>query len=89
LKAALLNRDFEQAQLLIAQWGKHVSAEIKSASSDGERRRILEEARLFAESSIYLTRVVRAHIATELQANSASFLYLDVEPEQHGWHVRA
>jgi hypothetical protein len=89
LRSALLERDFTRAQSLITAWGNAVSAEIKAASGETERRRILEEARSFGEQSLYLAQVVRAHIATELNANSASFLYADAELELPRWRLSA
>jgi len=88
LKNALLNRDFERAQSLISAWGEEISWSVKAASGPAERYRILEDARSFLEQHLYLARVVRAHIATELKANSASFLYANTELEQPRWRVR-
>jgi hypothetical protein len=87
LKAALLNRDFYQAEFLIGEWGKSVTGEMKAASGETERRRILDDACAFAEQNICLTRVIRAHISAELQANSASFLYVDPNLEQPRWRL--
>lgn len=89
LKAALANRNFERAQALILEWGTSVKAEIKAASGQDERQRIFEDAVSFAEGNIYLTRVIRAHIATELQTNSVSSVYCDTDLEQHRWQIRA
>jgi hypothetical protein len=89
LKAALVTRDFERAQNLIAEWGARVREDIKAASTQAERQRIFDDALAFAEGNVYLTRVVRAHISAELQANSASFLYRDAESEQHRWQIKA
>jgi len=88
LKSALLDRDFDKAQSLINAWGASIRRAIKAAPGDAERYRILEDAQAFAEQHLYLARVVRAHIATELQANSASFLYASAELEQPRWRFR-
>jgi arginine repressor len=88
LKDALLNRDFERAQALISAWREAISASMKAASDSAERYRILEDAQSFLEQHLYLARVVRTHIATELKANSASFLYRNTELEQPRWRVR-
>jgi hypothetical protein len=89
LRSALLERDFTLAQSLVRAWGDAVSAEMKAASGEAERRRILEEARSFGEQNLYLAQVVRAHIATELNANSASFLYADADLELPRWRLSA
>ncbi len=89
LKSALLNRDFDRVQALIGTWRDEILRCLRTASGSAERCRILEEARSLGEQNLYLARVVRAHIATELQANSASFLYADTELEQPRWRVRA
>jgi hypothetical protein len=89
LKTALANRDFDRAQALILEWGTSVKAGIRAASGQSERQRIFDDAVSFAEDNIYLTRVIRAHIAAELQANSASFLYRDTDLEQPRWQIRA
>jgi len=88
LKDALLNREFERAQSHISAWREAVAESMKTASGSAERYRILEDAQAFLEQHLYLARVVRAHIATELQANSASFLYANTELEQPRWRVR-
>jgi hypothetical protein len=89
LKAALANRDFDRAQSLILAWGTSVKAEMRAASGQTERQRIFEEAVSFAEGNIYFARVIRAHIAAELHANSASFLYCDTDLERHRWQIQA
>ena len=89
LKTALANRDFDRAQELILEWGTSVRAKIRAASGQTERKRIFDDAASFAEDNMYLIRVVRAHIAAELQANSASFLYRDTNLEQHHWQISA
>jgi hypothetical protein len=71
------------------EWGTSVKAEIKAAAGQAARRRIFDDAVSFAEGNIYLTRVVRAHIAAELQTNSVSSHYGDTDLEQHRWQVRA
>jgi len=88
LKDALLNRDFDRAQSLISAWGEAISRSMKAASGSAERYRILEDAQSFVEQHLYLARIVRARIATELQSNSASFLYSNTELEQPRWRVR-
>jgi hypothetical protein len=89
LRTALVNRDFDQVHALIGQWREDILRSMQTASGNAERCRILEEARALGEQNLYLARVVRAQIATELQANSASFLYSDTELEQPRWRVRA
>jgi hypothetical protein len=89
IKAAYLNRDFERAQLLMAEWCKQVAIEMKTASSKRELRQKYDEAHAFIQENIYLVRVVRAQIATELQSNSASFLYRDADSERHRWRISA
>lgn len=89
LKLALFNRDFEKAQALISAWGKSVTDDMKSTTGEADLRRLVDNALRFAEENTYLLHVVRAHIGSELHANSASFLYLDPEAEQHYWHLQA
>ena len=89
LKTAFLNRDFDRAQALLNEWAQDVSVGIKAAQGDAQRRRIFDEACSFAEGNICLARVVRAHIATELQANSGSFLYQDSDLEPTRWQIKA
>jgi hypothetical protein len=87
IKAAFLDREFELAQSRMREWCKQVSIEMKAASGDVELRRIFEDARSFVEENLYLVRVIRAHISTELHANSASFLYTNPDSEQHRWRI--
>jgi hypothetical protein len=89
LKAALLNRDFPQAQTLIEEWGKLVARSMQAAGSEAKRRQLLDEAVTLGQQSLYLARVVRANIVSELHANSASFLYADSSLEQPRWHLSA
>ena len=89
LRIAILNRDFERAQSIIAERTKAIASEVKAATGAVQRRRILEEAVDRAEQDLCLARVIRAHIASELKANSASFLYAESELEQPRWRVSA
>jgi hypothetical protein len=89
LKNALLNRDFDKAQSLINEWAALAKAQIRGASGQSERQRIFDEAVSFAQDHIFLTRVVRAHLATELKVNSASLLYHDADSVQHHWQINA
>jgi hypothetical protein len=87
LKAALLERAFDRALVLIEEWGARVRAEMKAAGSRSERQRILDGALAFGQQNLYLAQVVRAQVATELRANSASFLYNDAALEQPRWRL--
>ncbi len=89
LKSALLNRDFEHVEILLNEWSESLARDMKAAPNVVERCRILEDAHAFVQQHLYLARVVRANIATELQANSASFLYAGPELEQPRWRVKA
>jgi hypothetical protein len=89
LKTALANHDFDRAQALVPEWGKMVLTDMRSASGEAELRRILDGALAFAEDHVHLARVIRAHIASDLEANSASFLYRDADLEQHRWQLKA
>jgi hypothetical protein len=89
IKTALLDRDFDRAQSLIGEWGKSIAVAMQAAAGEAARRRIYDEARTVVESNTYLARVVRAQIATELHANSASFLYRNADLEQPRWQIKA
>jgi len=88
LRNALINRDFDQVQSLIGEWRKSILSALTTAPSAAERCMILDDARAFGEEHLYLARVVRAHIATELQANSASFVYAGTDLEQPRWRLQ-
>ena len=89
VKQAFLNNDFELGSSLVKQWGASVKAEMMNAACQEDLRRIVDDALSYAEGNLYLARVMRAHVATELRSNSASFLYRQTELEQHRWHVKA
>jgi hypothetical protein len=89
LKTALLNRDFERAQTLIAEWGSSVKSAMKVATNESELRRVFEEAQALAQEYMCLARVVRAHIAAEWDSNSGSFLYRETELERPRFRFNA
>lgn len=89
LKQAILNRDFDRAQELIAAWGQDIRARMRTAAGSTELRRIHEDATSFGEETLYLAHIIRSQIATELQANSASFLYRDADLKQNRWQIQA
>lgn len=89
VKTAILNRNFTLAQELFEEWGTRVKQLIKLASGNQERKEIYERARLFAETNLLLTRVIRAQIASERSTLSAWVQYSDFDLEQHRWQIRA
>jgi hypothetical protein len=87
LKSALLNRDFTLAQTLIRAWGKTVANQLRAATGETERRCIFEAAIESGNRNMVLAQVVRAHIASELQSNTASFRYLQPDLEPPHWRL--
>lgn len=87
ISAALLDRDFERARLLANEWRELVIANVNDASKEAERSAIFNNAISLGEMSLHLARVVRAHIALELQANSALYLYNNPDLERHDWQL--
>ena len=88
IRRALVNQDFEQAQILIAQWGESV-CERMSMADPAEREQIFESAIAEATDNLHLSRVLRSHISRELKDVSIPFMYQDAERERHCWRFSA
>lgn len=89
LKTAIANRDFARVRELSEAWGCELRAQLASAIDRQEREEIYASARLFAESSLMLVRVIRAQIAVERESVSAWLQYSSAELEQPRWQIQA
>lgn len=89
LIAALNHKDFESASLIAKQLGKQALLDLQSAPTDEARSEIYKSSTAIISDALHLARVLRSHIASELYANSASFLYRNADLEQAHWQIKA
>jgi hypothetical protein len=89
LTAALKRKDFETAAGIARAIGKQALLDLETAPTAKARAEIYQNSIAIVNDALYLARVLRAHIASELHANSVSFLYADTDLEQHHWRIQA
>lgn len=89
LIAALNNKDFDAVTSIAEQLGQQALQDIQTAPTAEVRAKIHQDATTIIGDALHLARALRSHIAAELHANSASFLYTNSDLEQPHWQIRA
>jgi hypothetical protein len=89
LARALQSGDFEAANPLAVAYGRGVMTELRAAVSAENREAIARPALEFLNNQLHLVRVLRAHLASRLRANSVPCGYQSVEPDKHCWRFEA
>jgi hypothetical protein len=91
LSQALQIGDFAAAQTAAADYGRVVCADLEGASDPARRAAICQEALETLETHVHLARVLRAHLAAQIQANAGSCLYAQPEAQANPprWQVEA
>jgi hypothetical protein len=89
LASAIKTGDFEAVHPLAAAYGQSVIAELRNALTPENREAIARPALEFLNDQLHLVRVLRAHLASQLRANSATYLYQPAEPDKHRWRFEA
>ena len=89
VRAALLERDFKLALLLMQIRKQSLLCDLSFATGNGSRQTLLDAAKAQCEQDLYLAYVIRAQIGSELHLNATSLLYSDSHSEQPSWRVSA
>ena len=80
--------DFDRANQLADEYGRMMASALRAAPL-AARLAIYEQALATLNENLHLARVLRAHLATRLRANSGLFLYQRSESERHIWQMQA
>jgi hypothetical protein len=84
VQKALLGGDFDSARRLSAELGKAIIRHA-SAVAPANRAAFVREGLSRLEENLSLARVLRAHIARQVQANSAVCLYHQGSGRGNSW----
>jgi hypothetical protein len=88
VQRALAVGDFETARQLSPALGQAIVAEA-CAAAPAARAACVRQALSRLEEHLSLARVLRAHLASELQANAAACRYHSASGDGHSWHFEA
>jgi hypothetical protein len=89
LAQALQSADFETVQHAAVDYGRRVRTELAAAANPGHRAEIYREALETLQNHLHLARVLRAHLAAQIQGNAGSCLYAQPEADRHRWQFEA
>jgi len=85
LNRALAAGDFDAAQPLSIELGQAIIRRA-SAAPPASRGTIIKDGLDRLQEHLSLARIMRAHLAAQLQANTAAFLYqCDSSARDHSW----
>jgi hypothetical protein len=85
LTRALEAADFEMAERIAVEYGDSVAAEIRAGGNIAVLRQALDTF----NDSLHLTRVLRAHLAAQVRANSLAVEYQPAASENRHWQFEA
>lgn len=89
LASAVQSSNFEAAQPLIVEYGSTVQAQLRSAASAEERRRIYDQAIDTLSEHLRLARLMRSHMHLRLRQLSGESLYNGPGQPLHTWRLDA
>jgi hypothetical protein len=91
LSDALQAGDFAAVQSAAVDYGRGVCTEMQAADDLARRASICQEALEALQNHLHLARVLRAHLASQIQANAGSCLYAqpDAQAGRHRWQLEA
>jgi hypothetical protein len=85
LTSALEAGDFEAAERVAIEYGNSIAAELRAGGDIA----VLREALDAFNNSLHLTRVLRAHLAAQVRANSPAIEYQPAAAENRRWQFEA
>jgi hypothetical protein len=85
LTRALEAGDFEMAERIAIEYGNSIAAEIRAGGDIAVARQALDTF----NDSLHLTRVLRAHLAAQVHANSRAVEYQPAASENRHWQFEA
>ena len=81
--------DFDSARSLALQIGSRAQHRLRAAQDAKLRTSICNSAVAQLNDALSLARVLRAHIASQLEDNSARLRYQTESPDRHRWQFIA
>jgi hypothetical protein len=88
LKQALTAGDFETVRQLSAPLGQSIIREA-AAAAPPDRAALVQQGLSRLQEHLSMARVLRAHLAAQLQTNTAVCLYQPFADRDHSWHFEA
>jgi hypothetical protein len=88
LHRALSARDFETVRKLSRALGQEIIRQA-SAAPPQDRAALVQQGLSRLQEHLSLARVLRAHLAAQLQTSTAVCLYLENSGRSHSWHFDA
>jgi len=85
LTRALEAGDFEAAERLAAEYGRDVLEHLRANGDAAGREAVLRRALDTLNDCLHLTRVLRAHLATQVRENSLACQYQAAASEPRRW----
>jgi hypothetical protein len=91
LSQALQSGDFAAAQTAATDYGREVCGALLETDEPSRRAAIHREAVEILGNHLHLARVLRAHLAAQIQANAGSCLYAqpEAQADPHRWQIEA
>jgi hypothetical protein len=86
---ALKSKNFEEAIACAARLGEQALRDLKSAPDNETRTAIFRKNTAALADALHLARVLRAHLSAELNTNTGTLLYQQVDSERNRWRIHA
>jgi hypothetical protein len=88
IRRALNAGDFDTVRQLSGALGQAIIREARAAAPGG-RQAVINKGLSRLREHLSLARVLRAHVANQLQANTTLSLYQQAGGHRHSWHFDA
>jgi hypothetical protein len=89
LTRALEAGDFETAERVAIEYGESVAAQMQTSDDTAGKAVVLRQALDTLNNCLHLARVLRAHLAAEVRANSPALEYQPAASEDRHWQFEA
>ena len=87
LRHAIETGSFERATSLAQSYGDLIKTRLRAAKTPAEREAIASEASAFLQDRLHLARVMRSHIATEIDAAVRLASYSNTHHSENTWRL--
>jgi hypothetical protein len=89
LTRALEAGDFEMAEHIAIEYAASVAAQMQTSDDTAGKAVVLRQALDTLNNGLHLARVLRAHLAAEVRANSPALEYQRAASEGRHWQFEA
>ncbi len=86
---ALKSKDFTEAIACAARLGEQALRDLKAAPDNETRTAIFHKNTATLADALHLARVLRAHLSAELNTNTGTLFYHQVDSERNRWRIHA